>query len=96
MKVFKLLKNPTILGWFLWFLTTLALSPLCVMLLYRVTYDTASTFTRVSSGIFFSAILAGILVTLGNEIWYRTRRRQISQSKKENRRSKKKSSKKRK
>ncbi|HNZ48718.1 MAG TPA: hypothetical protein PLZ53_08905 [Candidatus Hydrogenedentes bacterium] len=94
MKVLKILKKPAVLGWLLWFITTLLLAGPAVMLMYRITYDTANALTRIVSGVFGAAIFSGVLVTLGNEIWFRIRRKQLAQAKKENRRAKKKSGKK--
>lgn len=96
MKFLKHLKNPAVLGWFLWLVLTAVLAVPCVSFIYSVTYDTANTLTRVIAGLFSAAILAGVLVSLGNEVWFRIRRRQIAKTKKENRRAKKKGGKKRK
>ncbi|NLN92022.1 MAG: hypothetical protein GX130_01755 [Candidatus Hydrogenedens sp.] len=95
-KLLKTLKKPAVLGWFLWFLLTVVLAGPAIIFVYSITYDTANTLTRVVTGLFGAAIISGVLVTLGNEIWFRIRRRQIAKSKKENRRAKKKGGKKRK
>jgi len=64
MKVLKILKKPAVLGWLLWFITTLLLAGPAVMLMYRITYDTANALTRIVSGVFGAAIFSGVLVTL--------------------------------
>lgn len=88
MKILKTLKNPNVVGWLLWAIITLGLAYPCVLLMYWITYDTANTMTRVLTGIFFAAIFAGVLTTLGNEVWFRMKRRQATKRKKDNRKEK--------
>ncbi len=76
MKLSTLLKNPDVLGWLIWLLLTLALIWPCIHLISSITYeDTISPLTRVLAGVFLAAIGAGVLSWLGNELWFRIRRR---------------------
>jgi len=84
------LKDKQVQGWLIWiFLTLLMIYP-CILGMYRITYDTASTLTRVVGGAFSAAILSGVLTSLGNEIWYRIRLRIHESKKKEARKAKRK------
>jgi len=57
--------------------------------MFKITYDTASTWTRVVGGIFVAAILAGFISWLGNEIWFRIKRRSRNKKRKIARKTKK-------
>ncbi len=77
MKLSFLWKNKDVLGWLIWIVLTLVLIAPCIWMMYQFTYDTASTLTRVAAGIFAAAIGAGVVNWLGNEAWFRIRRRQF-------------------
>jgi hypothetical protein len=82
-KLPAILKNPDVVGWIIWVLLTLVLTGPCIYLISEITYDdTTSTWTRIITGIFAAAITAGILSWLGNEIWFRMRRRQRAEKRK--------------
>jgi nicotinamide riboside transporter PnuC len=83
------LKNPDVLGWIIYLVLTVVLAYPCVMLMFKITYDTASTWTRVVGGIFVAAILAGFISWLGNEIWFRIKRRSRNKKRKIARKTKK-------
>ena len=90
MKVFAALKNPDVLGWVIWLGLTLVLIAPSIYLFYLITYDdTTSTWTRVIAGAFTAAIGAGVLSWLGNEVWFRLRRRQYEAKRKAARKEKK-------
>lgn len=83
MKLPAALKNPDVVGWIIWLVLTLLLTGPCIYLFYRITYDdTTSTMTRVVAGIFAAAISAGFLSWLGNELWFRMRRRKYDERRK--------------
>ena len=69
----KLLKDPDFIGWMIWLILTVALSPLCIHLMFQYTYDTASPVVRYIVGIFAAAMLSGVLSLGINELWYRFR-----------------------
>ena len=90
MKIPAFLKNKDVQGWLLWFGITMILIGPCIFAVYRITYDTASTLTRVVAGVFSAAILAGVVSWLGGEVWYRVRLRQYEARKKTARKAKRK------
>lgn len=90
MKVPAFLKNKDVQGWLLWISITLVLIAPCIYIVYQITYDTASTLTRIVAGIFSAAILAGVLSWLGSEAWYRIRLRRYEAQKKSSRKAKRK------
>jgi hypothetical protein len=71
----KLLKDPDFIGWMVWILLTAALSPLCIHLMFKYTYDTASPVTRYIIGLFAAAILSGVISVGINDLWFRLRRK---------------------
>lgn len=90
MKLSTALKNKDVLGWLIWLVVALLLVGPCIYFMYAITYDTATTLVRVVAGIFSAAILAGFLTWLGNEIWFRLRRRQYELRRKEARKARRK------
>ena len=90
MKLPAFLKDKQVQGWLIWILVTLSLIYPCIWVMYQITYDTASTMTRVVAGIFSAAVLGGVLTSLGNEIWYRIRLRLHESKKREARKAKRK------
>lgn len=89
MKIPASLKNPDVLGWIIYVVLTLLLTFPCIVLIYKITYDTASTWTRIVGGTFIAAILAGFLSWIGNEIWFQIKRRRRNEKRKSARKEKK-------
>ena len=81
-KVKKLLKDPDFIGWMIWIILTVALSPLCVHLMFKYTYDTASPIVRYVVGFFAAAMLAGVLSLGINELLFRLRRKREASKRK--------------
>jgi len=90
LKLPAILKNKEVQGWLIWCCVTALLIGPCILVAYRITYDTASTLTRIVCGIFAAAILSGILTWLGSEIWFRMRRKKYEANKKTTRKAKRK------
>lgn len=89
MKIPASWKNPDVLGWLIYVALALLLSGPCIFLVYQVTYNTASTWTRIVGGVFAAAFFAGVLSWIGNEIWFRMKRRKRNEKRKIARKEKK-------
>lgn len=63
------------MGWLIWAIVSLLLVGPCIYAIYLMTYDTANTLTRIVAGIFCAAILSGFITWIGNEIWFRIKRK---------------------
>ena len=79
----KLLKDPDFIGWMMWLGLSILLAPLCVHLMFKYTYDTASPVTRYIVGIFAAAMLSGVISMGVNDLWYRIKRRRGAAKRKE-------------
>jgi len=90
LKLPAFLKNKEVQGWLIWCCVTSLLIGPCILVAYRITYDTASTLTRIVCGIFAAAILSGILTWLGSEIWFRMRLKKYEANRKNARKAKRK------
>ncbi len=90
MKIPAFLKDKQVQGWIIWFSISALLVGPCILGVYKITYDTASTLTRIIVGIFAAAILSGLLTSLGSEVWYRIQSRKYEERKKMARKEKRK------
>lgn len=90
MKLPAFLKDKQVQGWIIWILVTAVLIGPCIWSVYQITYETASTLTRIVAGIFSAAVLSGVLTSLVNEIWYRIKVRRSASKKKATRKAKRK------
>lgn len=90
MKIPAFLKDKQVQGWLIWFFISGLLIAPCIFVVYKITYDTASTLTRIIVGIFAAAILSGLLTSLGSEIWFRIQSRRYEAKKKMARKEKRK------
>lgn len=90
MKLPAFLKDKQVQGWLLWAGMTLVLIGPCILGVYAITYDTASTLTRIAAGVFSAAMLSGVIISLCTEIWYRIRLRRRESKKKKARKVKQK------
>ena len=75
MNLKKLLKDPDFIGWMVWLVLTAILSPLCILLMYKYTYNTATNVVRYIVGLFVAAMLAGVISVGINDLLFRLRRR---------------------
>ena len=82
LKVKKLLKDPDFIGWMTWLILTVVLSPLCIHLMFKYTYDSASPVIRYIVGLFAAAMLAGVLSLGINELLFRLRRKREASKRK--------------
>lgn len=79
----KLLKDPDFIGWMIWLVLTAALSYPCIKLMFRYTYDSMEPSIRYVGGVFFAAMLAGVISVGINDLWFRLHRKREASKRKE-------------
>ncbi len=71
----KLLSDPDFIGWMIWLVLTAILSPVCIFLMYKYTYNTATNVVRCIVGLFAAAMLSGFISVGINDLMFRMRRK---------------------